>query len=187
MGSSIAYSLARKDKTALLGGLIIILIFIFCFAYTNLKDPKDFSRDKKPIRIALIQGNIHEKWGWLQKNPYSVLERYRNLSLEAAKSKPDLIIWPEFALPLDFINYNEKVREAVKEIVLSSGTNFIIGSILYDEKTKLHEDVALIFDRSANFIDYYSSISPAPFNRFTKKSKKPLKAFLDGLGIMVCW
>lgn len=187
MNSLIAYSLIKKDKAIFTGGVIIIAIFAFCSVYSNIKDPKDFAGDRKPIKAALIQGNIHEKWGWLQKNPYSVLERYRALSLEAAKGRPDIIIWPEFALPLDFINYNKEVREAVKEIILSAGANFIIGSIIYDEKTKLHEDAALVFDKKANLVDYYSSVSPAPFNRFTKEGRRPLKAYMDGAGIMVCW
>jgi len=186
MNSAIAHSLARKTKFTLIPGIAILIVFASCFIYSNTAEPARFARSK-PFKIALIQGNMHEKWGWLQKNPYLALEIYRTLSLKAAKEKPDLIVWPEFALPVDFINYNDKIKREVGEIIASSKCAFIVGSILYDKKTKWHEDAGLVFDKKADLVGFYSSVSPAPFNRFTLGSKKEPVTFLNAAGIIVCW
>jgi len=185
--SAVAYFLFRKSKPALALAVGILLVFTACFVYTRVKTPADFENGKEPFKVAVLQGNFTESWYWLQKNPYMVLERYDILTLTAAKKNPDLIVWPEYALPIDFINYTPTIRKTVKEVVADSSTPVLMGSILFNEDTGFHEDCALLLDKEGVMTDYYSSVQPAPFNQFAMGSTRPLKPLKGNLGVFVCW
>lgn len=133
---SVAYFLAKKSKPALILSIFIISIFGFCFIYSNLKNPKDFSPDKQPINLALIQGNFNEPEVWLQNNASAVLKRYKFLTEWAVASKPDMIIWPEYP----------------------SKTPLIIGANIYADYKPWQYGPALIFDKNGRLIQHHGKL-----------------------------
>ena len=54
------------------------------------------------IRVAIVQANVMAKNNMAPAEQREHLSAYRQLSLEAAKKLPDLIIWPASSLPADF-------------------------------------------------------------------------------------
>jgi len=79
----------------------------------------------RTIRIALIQGNIFQDEKWQDPN-YS-LQTYDELSREAARQKPDLIIWPETAVPC-FLLSEWACRKSTEDVVTSLGTYLLTGA-----------------------------------------------------------
>ena len=62
------------------------------------------------IKVALVQGNIEQSKKW-DKNYAPVIRKiYNDLTLEAARLKPDIIVWPETATP-GAINRDRRVLE----------------------------------------------------------------------------
>src|SRR5262249_50174387 len=49
------------------------------------------------IKVAMVQGNIPQKVKWDPKALPGTFKIYSDASLEAARSRPDLIVWPETA------------------------------------------------------------------------------------------
>ncbi len=80
-------------------------------------------RETRPLRVALIQANIgslekaQARKG--QKNIVRwVLDRYLAITSQALLEKPDLILWPETAMPFYLIGpgtYAQEIRNAVRE------------------------------------------------------------------------
>ncbi len=56
---------------------------------------------RSPLNIVLVQGNISQDLKWLAENRLPTLKKYYALSQKAllAPIKPDLIVWPEAAIP----------------------------------------------------------------------------------------
>ena len=76
----------------------------------------------KIIRICVIQGNIPQEFKWDPEAKDYILEKYLNITRNVNKDKPDLIIWPEAALPVVLEKepiFIEQVKKLAKEIKIS--------------------------------------------------------------------
>jgi len=54
------------------------------------------------VRASVVQGNIEQDKKWEPAFQKYVMDTYTSLSLEAVKGSPDLIVWPETAIPFFF-------------------------------------------------------------------------------------
>lgn len=88
----------------------------------------------KPIKVALIQGNIPQDFKWLTLFQTPTIDRY--LTLSEQHRDANLIIWPESAIPL-FHHQVPEVLEHLQEEHLDHQIDFIIGIPVMsaDEKT----------------------------------------------------
>ncbi|MDD4202551.1 MAG: hypothetical protein PHQ52_03700 [Candidatus Omnitrophica bacterium] len=114
------------------------------------------------------------------------MQKYQNLSLLALTETPDIIIWPEYALPFDIITQNKSLRETISENIRKTNTPYIIGSMIFDPTTDYHENTALFFDKHGQLKEYYSSILPLVFNRYAKNGTKGV-TLLENAGVALCW
>ena len=53
----------------------------------------------KPVRISVVQGNIPQDKKWDRRYAKAIMETYIDLTRQATKDRPDLIVWPETATP----------------------------------------------------------------------------------------
>ncbi|MBI5636596.1 MAG: apolipoprotein N-acyltransferase [Nitrospinae bacterium] len=91
-----------------------------------------------PFTAALVQGNIAQDEKWDPRFQDMVMGRYLGMTREAALKKPDIIIWPEAAVPFYFGNaphYTGAVRAAARE----TGTPLLFGGLAF-ERGPLGED-----------------------------------------------
>jgi len=82
----------------------------------------------KPLKVALIQGNIPQEFKWLEGNQIPSMRRYLELSQENRDA--DIIIWPETAIPLFYHELQQYLPEFSKALVaehLNYKTDFLIG------------------------------------------------------------
>lgn len=77
------------------------------------------------IRVALVQGNIFQDEKW--QDPDFSLKTFAEMTQETAKQKPDLIVWPETAVPC-FLNTDWGCRNSVEKIVQESVTYLLTGA-----------------------------------------------------------
>jgi apolipoprotein N-acyltransferase len=184
--SACARFLSTKGKTALAITIIIPLALMAMARYSLSIDPRALSAGSKPVKVALIQNNISRSWEWLQKNPYKILETGKEVTASISGERPDLIIWSEYALPIDIVSSHNVVRDAVGELARSAGADMVIGSVRLDRQTGWHDDIALVFDKTGAIAGERSSVNPAPFNKNTKIAQVKLSP-LKNFGIVICW
>lgn len=51
------------------------------------------------VRVAVIQGNIAQDKKWDEDYQQSIFEKYRRLTAQVSSFHPDLVVWPEAAIP----------------------------------------------------------------------------------------
>ena len=106
--------------------IILMFLFILPWIYGKLIIPKDGPVQEK-IRIALIQGNI-DPWVKSDRDFWEEnMNIYSTLSKQASLEKPQLIIWPETAVPC-YLRYTPEYLKKVRELGNELKTPLITGA-----------------------------------------------------------
>ncbi len=161
----------------------VALLIVGSLAYGTWRIEKiDTAANAAPKRsIALVQGNVDQSVKWLPSFQHETLQRYGTLSAAALEAGPDLIIWPETALPFYFLQDEELTEEALK-VVRGSKTYFLFGSPSFcrtGKRTRYYNSAYLV-DPSAKVMGKYDKVHLVPYGEYV-----PLKRYFPFLGKMV--
>lgn len=145
----------------------MILVIIFSYGWYRLTIPES----KSHLRIAIVQANV------LTKNNMSIAEQithmkaYERLVLEAAVSKPHLIIWPASSLPAQ-INSSRFMQYITRHLARESGAYILAGGA-GGEKFGPRAEGQLPYSNSeflvspSGYIDgQYDKMRQVPFNEY---------------------
>ena len=80
-----------------------------------------------PVRIAVVQGNIPQEEKWDEALRDSILARYEALTRTAVALDPQLIVWPETAVP-GFLGLDEPLTQRIAAVAGSSGVPLLAGA-----------------------------------------------------------
>jgi apolipoprotein N-acyltransferase len=135
---------------------------------------------KHPLKVALIQANIDQSVKWNPAYQAKTMKVYAKLSRSARSFEPDLIVWPETALPFFFQN-NQAFAENLRALAKELETPLIFGSPGYGK-----ENSATKYYNRAYFItpdkqpeQYYDKVHLVPFGEYVPLKK--LLFFVDRL------
>ena len=159
--------------------ILIILIIIYGFSPFLNNNPKNlFFKNLNEIKISLIQPNISQSIKISSYHKDYILETLEKLSIEALKNNPDLIVFPESAVPLLFLEEDESNTSYmwIKELLADIKTNLLTGIFTKDKEGNFHNSV-IIFDKDGKIIDIYEKIHPIPFGEFI-----PARRFINNIG-----
>jgi len=121
-----------KSRLTWFGVAATVAICISHFGYGVWRESQPLEQRDETLRVALIQGNIDQEQKWAaDKREYSV-DRYRSLSLEAARQQPDLLIWPEAATPF-FLQDQSELTAQVKVLPRQLQIPLLVGSPSYNQ------------------------------------------------------
>ena len=117
-------AITKKKKYFIIAFSILIIWFII----GNLRlHHVQKNTIKEDIKISMIQGNIEQNVKWDEEMLDHTFEIYENLSREAvAKDSPDLIIYPESALPIYLFIFREYYMQLMG-LVLETQTPIFTG------------------------------------------------------------
>ncbi len=107
--------------------VILLLLFIATLYYGFSRLNSGIASTEKPLRVALIQGNIPQDVKWSPAFQDKTLEIYERLTREAAKGGVDLVVWPESAVPF-FFQDEPQQAERVRRLAREFSTSLIVGS-----------------------------------------------------------
>ncbi len=127
-------------------GLIISSLWLY--GQGRIASLKEMSTPLPDYKISLIQGNIPQDLKWERHFQEETLKIYTELTKEAQKEKPDLIIWPETATPF-FFQKNFPFQSRILELAAQIERPLLFGSPA--------------FGRQGNKVNYFNSaflISP---------------------------
>ena len=98
----IGFSQGSAKIKALKWPLVISLSMLAAaFFYGYLRVNKiEHQRPYGSLKVAVIQGNIPQRLKWRSVAKGYIMQEYLGLSRQASRDKPDLMIWPEAALPV---------------------------------------------------------------------------------------
>lgn len=159
-------------KEVVLG--IIVVVLVTGYGIYRIENVQSSLKDIEPINISLIQGNIDQSVKWDSQYQSDTLRIYRELSIEASKSEPNLIVWPETAVPFYFQNIDKKHRD-ILDIAKNAGSYLLFGSPSYIRKNERYsfKNSAYMVSPEGDVIGSYDKMHLVPFGEYV-----PLKKIL---------
>ncbi len=133
------------------------------------------------VVVAVVQGNVDQAVKWDPRFQVLTTVKYRDLSLVASRSHPDLIVWPETATPF-FFGENSALTRLVTNTVTETGAAYLIGSPAR-KKEKGHQVLfnrAYLLDPGARVAGTYDKVHLVPFGEYV-----PLKKWLPFIDTLV--
>jgi apolipoprotein N-acyltransferase len=94
-------------KEVLLSLFSMVLMVLVSLLYSSLLLYRDSSvlRGAGQLRVTLVQPNIDPHGKWVSNNSVDIMERYYRMTDSAVRNnRPDLVIWPETAIPFSILD-----------------------------------------------------------------------------------
>lgn len=137
----------------------------------------------KLARIAIVQPAIPQDVKWDASRAPEILETLRTTTLTAARSRPDLIVWPEATTPMA-VRGDATAQAFVENLTKTAGVPLLLGSIAIERPNTPEE----AWQNGAFFVtpddgvaaSYYAKRKLVPFGEFV-----PLRPLLGWIGKFV--
>ncbi len=123
--------------------LVLVVVIWSVFGYARLNNLK---LQETGTKISLVQVSIPQSLKWEDNYRDSTISRYRKYTEIASVQNPDLIIWPESALPVYTLR-NKKYRDLVKNLARENSADIFMGMPHYQ----------FVGDAHPNRYEFYNS------------------------------
>ncbi|MFA5095839.1 MAG: apolipoprotein N-acyltransferase [Candidatus Omnitrophota bacterium] len=140
----------------------LFLIPCLVYGYYKLYALPENGR-RPPLRIAVIQGNIPQSLKWDAGAREPVMQRYFGLTAEAKKDDPDLIVWPEAALPV-ILEEEPLYYARLKNYAKNTGSPLLFGAVT--ARGGLYYNSALLLAKGGQFSARHDKLHLVPFGEY---------------------
>jgi apolipoprotein N-acyltransferase len=163
------------------GSIVFTAIIITLTLWYGIVQPGR-GENGRQIKASVIQGNIPQDQKWDSAFQHDVIQRYEELTKTANAENPDLIVWPESALPFVF-GYDKDLTEDIVDFQKQLGSYLLFGSVVRrggnQEGSRLTNS-ALLLSPEGNVLSIYDKMHLVPFGEYV-----PLKKFLPFIDKLV--
>jgi len=118
---------------------------------------------QRPIRISVIQGDIPQELKWNTQARDYIVSKYLDISRQSIKDKPNLIIWPEAALPV-ILEEEPIFFEQVEDFARGTNTPLLLGAVTL--RNNLYYNSALLVSGSGETASRYDKLHLVPFGEY---------------------
>ncbi len=145
------------------------IAMVSCFGYfSNLTRSGQIPPQRK-IDISVLQPNINPKVKWDKNSLEEVLNIHMDLTRKCLlKQRPDLIVWPETAIPDDFLK-EASMREKITVLAREAKTYLLLGAALYEGDR--YYNSAVLLDGKGVVLDIYRKKYLIPFSEYLPLSR----------------
>jgi apolipoprotein N-acyltransferase len=130
-------------------------------------------------RVAFVQPYIEQQIKWDAAKIPAIVEVLQNTTLDAARTRPDLILWPEASTPLAVRGHAE-MQKFVEELVKRANVPLLLGSVAIEHPDTPQEiwfnGAFLVTPAEGIAKNYYAKRQLVPFGEFV-----PLRPILGWL------
>ncbi|MCL5104522.1 MAG: apolipoprotein N-acyltransferase [Armatimonadetes bacterium] len=118
------------------------------------------------VRVAIIQGNLSQDVNVTPDYLGYAFDDYESLSREAAKSRPDFIVWPETTLPAAISHTGWEA--AISRLARETDANYIIGACDSSNapSNRLNYNTAHFYSRSGLKLGVYHKVHLVPYGEY---------------------
>jgi len=117
-----------------------------------------------PLKIAVIQGNIPQDEKWDARFKDRIMRQYERLTRDSLRESPDLVIWPETAVP-GFLEEEKDLGQRVVAAAKEAGVPLLVGAPRKGTGDEYFNS-ALLFSRTGALIDSYDKVHLVPFGEY---------------------
>ena len=161
-----AFSRASSVRRAILAAIVATACVAAACIYgtVRLAEIEHSPAPSPQFRVAVVQGNIPQTEKWSDVFQETIWQRYEGLTLEAAKRKPDIILWPETSVPdyLDSIRAFDRVRRVAQE----AARPLLIGAPIGETESDRIFNGAAFFAADGTLLGRYDKMHLVPFGEY---------------------
>lgn len=150
------------------------------FGYYSLSSQEQKDRQASALRVAVVQGNIDQSLKWDPAYQEETIRIYRDLTQDALPKGPELVIWPETAVPFYFL-HESRFTPGLFQLSREGQTHLLFGSPAlshWQGETHYYNRAYLLSPEGR--INFYDKVHLVPFGEYI-----PLKRFLPFVGKIV--
>ena len=132
MSAALAYVVVSRSlaSAVTVGVTAVVLIGVTGWGARRLEN-NGLLNQGRPVKVALIQGNIPQEQKWDDAHAGAILNTYLTLTREASAKGAELIIWPESSTPFPFMD-DKPGGERIRALVRETGIELLLGSGVLD-------------------------------------------------------
>jgi len=154
---------------------------LFVYGKFGIASVEDAILGAPKPRVAVIQGNINQGIKWNPAFQIGTTKKYVQMTLSAASSQPELIVWPETATPFYF-GTSSKLTQLVTDAAREAKVPLLVGSPSAEgaKGDRTHYNSAYMVGRDGKTTGRYDKVHLVPFGEYV-----PFKSLLSFAGKMV--
>ena len=183
VASNVLIHVILFDRPSLRGSLlrwemVLVLAMVFgalTYGHQRLAGVQnERNKGQQSVRIAVIQGNMDQTVKWNPDYQEKTIRIYNTLTYQTGPFKPDLVVWPETAVPF-FFQAEPVLSPMVMEVAKKLGTTLIFGSPAYEREggNTRYFNRAYALSPEREISGFYDKVHLVPFGEYV-----PLKRFL---------
>jgi len=156
----------RKFRLRVFGLTATTLALCLGFGFYTLNTPPP--QKNETLKVALIQGNIPQHIKWNPAYRQQVMEKYKELTLQSAGEKPDLVVWPEAVTPFMF-ERDQQGANALRALARDTGIPLVFGSPasgMKGDRPVLYNSAYYISEKGQVAPQRYDKVHLVPFGEF---------------------
>ena len=159
----ILYNVTQK-KISLLKGLFFISFVLIGFSIAGIGRIMSLPKSNRDITVAVVQPNVNPNTKW--QNKKEIIALMDSLHQESIKFKPDLIVFPETALPSYLVRDN-RTRGTLQSIVNRSDIPLLTGTIhtSFENNSRYYYNSSMFIIPQKKY-ELYSKIHLVPFAEY---------------------
>jgi apolipoprotein N-acyltransferase len=165
------------DRKSYPGLIVVLVVMLFVLGYGSVK--LRLPEQRAGIKVSVVQGNIEQDIKWDPAFQGKTLATYKQLTREALKEQPDLVIWPETAVPFYFSGVGPTDQALTADLgafVKQNRVPLLFGSATYEVKPNrqiIGRNSAFLLSADGQVEATYHKIHLVPFGEYV-----PLKNVL---------
>ena len=138
------------------------------------------SIEENTVNVGVVQGNIDQAIKWNSAFKQHIFDTYVRLSTEIAAEKPDVIVWPETAVPFLFL-YDVEPQQQMIDFVGKLNTFLLFGGLHVTPIKGTREynsfNSAFLLSPNGGLLGQYNKMQLVPFGEYVPFKK--LLFFID--------
>jgi len=134
-----------------------LVALVACVAYGSWRLVGE-NHAEKTVRVGIVQGNVPQEEKFGQGFREGIVQRFHDLTLEVAREKPDLIVWPETSVP-GYYWYDPYIYNSIAELQREVGKPLLFGSEhMIEGSTRKYFNCAFLVDARGEPVERYDKI-----------------------------
>ncbi|MBI2266905.1 MAG: apolipoprotein N-acyltransferase [Armatimonadetes bacterium] len=122
-----------------------------------------------PVLISAVQPNIDQSVKWDRRYFAETLSILKDLTLRVSAAHPDLVIWPETAVPGNVLT-DPLLLAGLSDLARRSGTTLVFGAPDQDREQRFYNAVIAI-TKQGSLLDAYRKVHLVPFGEYVPGGK----------------
>ncbi len=122
-----------RSRFAWLGLAGTLMMSTTHLGYGAWREGQSLDQREDQLKVSLIQGNIDQAIKWDPQYRQATINKYLQLSEQAAVAGTDLLIWPEAATPF-YLQESTSSSEQVRQVPAQHNSYLLVGSPAFHQQ-----------------------------------------------------